>query len=275
MVPNRLLDASDERRDGRDRRGNCELDQQDDDLATPLLTRSESIVPTITNQPAASALSANQPATTKAGKPRQRMQWNNEMNENLMRCYYNVTQGESNITGFRIGLHREFTALYPQLNHLTEQRLADQRRMIIKTNKLPQSLLNELKQQALPTENMEPSPEIIQTEQIIPSPTPSNIEQERIESTENNNNINDDTLNTFRIAFETFNNTDPTRRPKLPKLKQGFQSQKIIQEVNQIIEQFIQENSSINDIHALIYTGAHTTITMNQQTIKCEQNSAT
>ena len=69
MVPNRLLDASDERRDGRDRRGNCELDQQDDDLATPPLTRSESIEPTITNQPAASALSANQPATTKAGNP--------------------------------------------------------------------------------------------------------------------------------------------------------------------------------------------------------------
>ena len=81
-------------------------------------------------QPAASVSTATQPLTTKAGKPRQRMKWNDEMNMN-----------------FRPELHRLYVEIYPELSHLTEQRLSDQVRVILKTIGYHQKSLIILKMQ--------------------------------------------------------------------------------------------------------------------------------
>ena len=71
-------------------------------------------------QPAASVSTATQPLTTKAGKPRQRMKWNDEMNMNLMRCYYKATNGDTNKTAFRPELYWLYGEIYPELSNLTD-----------------------------------------------------------------------------------------------------------------------------------------------------------
>ena len=97
--------------------------------------------------PAADVLRLPGNATTKAGKPRQRMHWSNEHNEHVMRCYYEATKLETITTGYRFDLHRHFMNKYPQLTNVTEQRLLDQKRFIIKTNKMPGEVLQRIKEE--------------------------------------------------------------------------------------------------------------------------------
>jgi hypothetical protein len=40
------------------------------------------------------------PETTKDGCPRQGKKWDNEKNEFILRCYYRVTNLETNLTGY-------------------------------------------------------------------------------------------------------------------------------------------------------------------------------
>jgi hypothetical protein len=40
-------------------------------------------------------------ATTKTGKPRLHMKWTDNMNKDLMRCYYKVTEGDTITIGYR------------------------------------------------------------------------------------------------------------------------------------------------------------------------------
>lgn len=76
-----------------------------------------------------------QPVTTKPGKPWQRMIWTTEMNIDYMRCYFTATHLKTITTGYRFDLHRLFINQYPHLaDQITEQRLIDQKRVIIKNN---------------------------------------------------------------------------------------------------------------------------------------------
>lgn len=84
------------------------------------------------------------PVTTQSG---QRMRWSNECNEAIIRIYYTVTQLETNTTAYRKHLHEEFINTYPELAHITEQRLSDQMRAIINNKYINQHRLAEIKKQ--------------------------------------------------------------------------------------------------------------------------------
>lgn len=77
----------------------------------------------------------NSTQTTNTETRSQRMRWSNEINETIMRIYYKITNLNTNITAYRQPLHQTFIAQYPHLSHLSEQRIADQRRVIV-NNKL-------------------------------------------------------------------------------------------------------------------------------------------
>lgn len=74
------------------------------------------------------------PAFTKAGKPRVRMSWSKDVNLFIMRNYYHITKLETAMTTHRKQLHKRFSQQYPTIN-VIEQRVSNQRRIII-TNKL-------------------------------------------------------------------------------------------------------------------------------------------
>ncbi|KAG6439145.1 hypothetical protein O3G_MSEX000525, partial [Manduca sexta] len=85
------------------------------------------------------------PASTKAGKPRMRMKWSNDVNIFIMRTYYYITKLETDFTTYRKRLHEYFTRSYPEVN-VNEQRVSDQRRTIIRNKLLSQKVLNKLKE---------------------------------------------------------------------------------------------------------------------------------
>lgn len=100
----------------------------------------------ITNTPARSVLQDMLPATTLAGKTRQRMKWTYQINRELLRCYYIVTLCETDLTAYRPLLHQKFKETFPELSHISEQRLADQIRVIHRNNRIPEPERERIKQ---------------------------------------------------------------------------------------------------------------------------------
>ena len=86
------------------------------------------------------------PASTKAGKPRVRMQWSKDVNIFIMRTYYYITKLETDMTIYRKKLHEQFLLKYPQIK-VSEQRISDQRRTIERNKLLSQEILNRLKEE--------------------------------------------------------------------------------------------------------------------------------
>lgn len=69
-------------------------------------------------------LPGNQPPTTRAGLPRQRMTWSTEINRHVMYCYHISTKLETTSIN-RPELRRLFLEAYSDYTNVTEQRLVD------------------------------------------------------------------------------------------------------------------------------------------------------
>ncbi|XP_050550436.1 uncharacterized protein LOC118279092 [Spodoptera frugiperda] len=96
------------------------------------------------------------PASTKAGKTRVRMKWSKEVNLFIMRTYLHITKLEPDMTTYR-QLHQLFSHQYPDVI-VSEQRIADQRRVIVRNKLLSQSEIDQLKEDVrtqLELENIE------------------------------------------------------------------------------------------------------------------------
>lgn len=130
---------------------------------------------------------ALRPPTTKAGKHRIRMKWSNEVNEFIMRTYYTITSNEtvSNYLGqespctktksqflpfqqtkaYRDSLHKLFAQQYPDVA-ISQQRIADQRRAIVKNNLLPKSVLDAIREEVAQSLQLATSGTIIKQEPV-------------------------------------------------------------------------------------------------------------
>lgn len=86
------------------------------------------------------------PAKTKLGKARIRMKWSNDVNEYILRTYYQITQLETNCKHYRDTLHRMFNEEYPDVE-VCAQRIADQRRAIVKNHLLTQERIDEIRKE--------------------------------------------------------------------------------------------------------------------------------
>lgn len=86
------------------------------------------------------------PAKTKLGKARQRMKWTTEVNEYILRTYYLITSLETNCKHYRDTLHRLFNEEFPDVE-VCAQRIADQRRAIVKNHLLTQERIDEIRRE--------------------------------------------------------------------------------------------------------------------------------
>jgi signal transduction histidine kinase len=85
--------------------------------------------------------------TTTAGLPRQRRKWTDEINKFLLRCYLRTTKLEKELIGYRQRIHQLFKTKYPDWQNITEQRLTDQLRTIRRNNLIPETIINEIKEE--------------------------------------------------------------------------------------------------------------------------------
>ncbi|CAK1579245.1 unnamed protein product [Parnassius mnemosyne] len=74
------------------------------------------------------------------------MKWTSEVNTFIMRTYYYITKLETDLTTYRTLLHQKFTEQYPGIN-VSEQRLSDQRRVIVRNKLLSNEILSRLQEE--------------------------------------------------------------------------------------------------------------------------------
>jgi hypothetical protein len=177
--------------------------------------------------------------TTQAGLPRQRIKWTGAMNEQIFRSYLKVTNLGNQVIGYRQQIHQLFIQKFPQFNHLTEQRIADQRRAIERNN-----LISEPTRQRITTEvefeiqfeDSNQSNNIAETLEIsipaISSPSTTregspiqdnhHILRQNSELNQHHTPVYEDDIflglnEEFNVALIEYQGSDPTCRPKLPR----------------------------------------------------------
>lgn len=244
------------------------------------------------NERTAESVLLGQPTTTKAGTLRQRLTWTREMNYTVMRCYYFVTKMETINTGYRIELHNLFTKFYPHLAGIvTPQRLIDQKRVIIKNNRLTTHDLQNIKEEVAKEMEDQHLPKIptreennVQIDVSVEKPenhtdtriSPSHTPQ-RITTIDNGTKKGEDEMEkNIRHEMETnlliWKNSDPTKRPALPKLQYKTNTQNLIKIMNnQVINTVLDDSCTLEDIHTTIYAAATTILTLNNQKISPTQ----
>lgn len=175
---------------------------------------------------AGSALLGKQ-ATTKAGKPQQRMKWTTEMNEYIMHCYYSITKNETDMGAYRPLLHQAFLEKYPE-RQVTQQRIADQKHAIFRRNLIPEARLAQIRQEV--------ARELQMCESEDPAPQPAHDIQELVDQMEKDhpdsdtdsapnvclevapeNQASRKLMFEFKAALMEFEGTDPLLRPSIPR----------------------------------------------------------
>lgn len=190
-------------------------------------------------RPAERVLPESQPATTKAGKPRQRMEWSNKMNEDVMLCYYIVSQLESSNRSIGIKLHQEFMKKYPEyIDRITSQRLMDQKRLIVNRSKTDDNIKNtleRLKREAseilgmnivnTSTDNNMQSQPINQHQQDENQQETNNNHTTHHEQTEEATTVGECPIRSkLEETMENFKESEPIATPHLPKLNVNQES---------------------------------------------------
>ena len=218
--------------------------------------------------------------TTKAGQPRLRMKWTENMNISIIRNYFRITQLETNQTGYRGELHRLFREDFPNMV-VTEQRVADQRRMIVVKNMLSQDTLNRVRKDVADElklmQDANQEVELLHTQENEVSNLAedldvlNNSEQTEVrEATitqvrdvsvgmivEEDAIIVGNLVNEFEIAIQEFSQIEPNARPTLMKLRHSAKLSHAIKLMNRTVLSRYEENvCTFEDIHTAVYCGA-------------------
>ncbi|KAF9810994.1 hypothetical protein SFRURICE_000062, partial [Spodoptera frugiperda] len=204
-------------------------------------------------------------------KTQSRMRWTNEQNEGIMRSYYRVTDLGRNETVYRKRMYDDFISNFPSLAHLTEQRVADQRRAIINNKYISSDKLNSLKAQVAEellllnpnsqdnryTDTQAISNNIPNTQLAhntvysIDEPNTQTLDNTEINIIETvpNPEINlerDSSIDeTFQQALTHYKNTSPINRSYIPKQKPSKNLARLINYFNKFI---LPENIDKNTI---------------------------
>lgn len=225
---------------------------------------------------------AEQPITTKAGKARQRMIWTTEMNRHVMWCYYTASKLET-ITLYRAEMRRLFLLKLPGYTHVSEQRLIDQKRVIINNNRLSHMEREDIKRQVAeylecrdqrsPTQNTD-TPETwemnIGTQGQQTTQETEGSDDDTGAGTQINTSVKEDEIEaTLRENLETnltrWNGSNPTKRARLPKLHLGKETLINVARMNGILSEYTHNTQSLEELHTLIYCAASAVVSLNNQ----------
>lgn len=197
------------------------------------------------------------------------MKWTDQLNEFIVRAYYRVTNLEEEIHGFRTRLHEEFIARFPELRHLTEQRIADQYRVIIRNNRVPQPtrlrIRQEVERELNRQNNTTPQvPRRSRRSTIVLRISNANQSLNVQESSE----LDQEATDVFQEALTEYGELDAFSRPTLPKLRFGTATLQIVAALDRVLCQVMEEGSSLELIHKHVYCAATAAIKLNGQTIQ-------
>ena len=216
------------------------------------------------------------------------MIWTREMNIDVMRCFYRATQLDTNASGYRFHLRQLFLAAYPDLTNVTEQRLVDQKRVIINNKKLTVQEIEEIKREVAHELHMSSTP--IEADIIF---TPSSVDEfsrhardgvasprayqihRLVDSADSVPSFEDtmelETREKIRFFIDKWRGSNPNLRPAIPKLWMNRMCKDRIKIINnKIINELISEEADLEEIHLVVYACACTVTVLNGQKLRSQ-----
>ncbi|CAH2020605.1 unnamed protein product, partial [Acanthoscelides obtectus] len=161
-------------------------------------------------------------------------------------------------TGWRRKLHTEFSKIHPELG-LTEQNIVDRKRTIVKNGYLTQTETDELKREVGRAISQNAINDEVAPTRLSVLDQP-HIEPECVTS-QKQKELNDLFLST--LSFYRF--SDPTKRPRLPKLLLNAKSNQIIHQMDEILLRHLEHCDDLEEVHLSIYAAAATVVNVNGQ----------
>lgn len=180
-----------------------------------------------------------------------------------MRCYFITTKLETTSIN-RPELRRLFLEIYPGYTNVTEQRLVDQKRVIVMNNRLSSPEIEEIKRQVAIqlAQNDQEHPPL--TQELHAPNVDMDLEEPNAQSHTANTEPPRQTINEDTVAFTLCSNlikwsdTDPNSRPLIPKLRYSKTAHEMVKHVNSIITTHIRENTTLEQLQCLTYCAALT-----------------
>lgn len=218
---------------------------------------------------------------------RRRMKWTNEINTQVMRSYFTVTALETDMTMYRDRMHDDFIGAMPHFSHLSTQRIADQRRAIIRRNLLPAATIDQIRESVRQLEQAANPQPAGQDEQLAeqrpqqPPREPAEGIEIRYEqptaplNTENPSSLETKWKNEFHANLVKYTGTDPSLRPNIPKIRYSSSYNKILSTANSQLKQIMPQVNDLQELHLHIYCAALASVTANNQNQVKPRNAAT
>lgn len=208
---------------------------------------------------------------SKSSMAKKRMKWDKEMNEFIIRTYLRITRLETEIVGYRQQLHTTFITQYPTMK-VTAQRIADQRRSIIKNNLIPEPVLSRIRDEV--TKELQRDSESIPPGSTVSTSPETDVTTQDPSTPEaiisDNSDLYEKTSNEFHKALLEYSGTDPTQRPILPKQQSSKKFGRIIENLNsKVLPEYLKEHQSFPELHTSIYCAALTAVRLNNGKLEC------
>ncbi|XP_045535833.1 uncharacterized protein LOC123721337 [Papilio machaon] len=200
------------------------------------------------------------PAPATGGVVR-RMRWTSELNESVMRAYYQATEVETNLTAYRGRMLSLFQVLQPN-TAVTAQRLSDQVRVILRSRRLDDSVLDrlrtEIRSSLRDTESAPTAPLNVDcVDSRPPTPiAPLNVGASDTIAENVSSQDNEHMRRTLEEAIKEFKDVPTLSRSRLPRLPIHRGSLAIVNQMNALLAPYFDASSSLAETHSILYCGA-------------------
>lgn len=225
----------------------------------------------------AASIHENGMATDMQEQPRtKRMKWSEAMNKCIIRSYYKCTCLETDSTDYRRKMHQLFINEFPEIN-VTEQRVADQKRVIVRNKLLADPIIERLKadvrrelemeeetDEAAPTEAHDHNSIVCQAQGQHTDDGQRGRNGNGVDIDEIENSI-DEMHNRARYEYHRaeaeFMNHPPAERPRIPRIKETMQVKKYISAINEYLQDMEYEEG-MDGLNGRLYCAAVAIIRM-------------
>lgn len=203
----------------------------------------------------------------RAQPERRRMKWDNETNKQVIRSYFTVTVLETDMTLYRTRMRNHFVEKMPHLSHLSEQRIADQRRVIMRNNLIPQPAIEQIRAEVEREFNQqEPVNNSLENHEDENDGLPTGLPLENLRPSVINRQTSWE--KSYQQHLTEFRGSDPSKRPVLPKLVFNPNLYTLLETANQNLKKQLDAEMGLEELHLHVYCAALATIESNNQKIK-------
>lgn len=188
-----------------------------------------------------------------------RTRWTNEMNAFLYRSYLMLTKMETSTEPYGDRLLRLTTDRFPELRSKTAQNIVAQKRQILTQNRLPQEQMISIRKEVQEALG-------IVDERIDELNTLLHETEVGAEGNSESNNADNDINQDLQKNLLLYSGTDPTKRPKIQKLKANRKTEQTIHRVNTAVSQIMQTCENLEELQTIVYCAAKTTTDLHEKT---------